>query len=305
MSLLSLMHHQAERVNLLNLDPARVRVWNGNPRDHRQLTQASTRDLIDSIVSAGGQKVPALVRVIKGDADHDYEVIVGTRRHYAVQWLRSNGYPDVHFLAQVVNMSDEEAFRIADLENRARSDVSDLERAGNYAQALSLYYNNHLTDMATLLGVSKGWLSKMIRAASVPKDIIAAFASPSDIRVKACYTLIQALDDESRRSGIITNAHQIAEEQTQRRNNSEPLIQAREVTRRLLHVPSPPRPTCAQKDEVSWPSSTGTPALSIKAQDRDGLLLRLHARSGASDEELVVMFREALSRMRPAAANAR
>lgn len=40
-------------------------------------------------------------------------------------------------LAQVADLDDEAAFRLADIENRARKDVSDIERARNYAAALA------------------------------------------------------------------------------------------------------------------------------------------------------------------------
>src|SRR3546814_19921862 len=76
--------------------------------------------------------------------DHDYEVIAGTRRHWSISWLRANSYSDMMFVAQVAQLDDEAAFRLADLENRARKDVSDLERARNYADALKAHYGSHL-----------------------------------------------------------------------------------------------------------------------------------------------------------------
>jgi ParB family chromosome partitioning protein len=66
--------------------------------------------------------VPAVVRRVEGDPDHDYEVIAGTRRHWSIRWLRANSYPDMMFVAQVAQLDDEAAFRLADIENaRART----------------------------------------------------------------------------------------------------------------------------------------------------------------------------------------
>ena len=65
-------------VTQLLLDPARVRIWPGNARSYAHLSKESCRELIDSIIAEGGQKVPAVVRRIVGDPDHDYEVIAGT-----------------------------------------------------------------------------------------------------------------------------------------------------------------------------------------------------------------------------------
>jgi len=95
---------EVRQVTQLLLDPARVRVWSVNARSHAHLSEESCRELIDSLVAEGGQKVPAVVRRVEGDPDHDYEVIAGTRRHWSVSWLRTHSYPDVRFLAQVADL---------------------------------------------------------------------------------------------------------------------------------------------------------------------------------------------------------
>ncbi|MEL0209087.1 MAG: ParB N-terminal domain-containing protein, partial [Novosphingobium sp.] len=84
---------EVRQVTQLLLDPARVRVWKGNARSYEHLTVDSCRELIDSIIAEGGQKVPAVVRRIDGDPDHDFEVIAGTRRHWSISWLRKHSYP--------------------------------------------------------------------------------------------------------------------------------------------------------------------------------------------------------------------
>lgn len=81
---------EVRQVTQLLLDPARVRVWSGNARSYADLSEASCRELIDSITAEGGQKVPAVVRRVEGDPAHDYEVIAGTRRHCSISWLRAD-----------------------------------------------------------------------------------------------------------------------------------------------------------------------------------------------------------------------
>src|SRR5436305_1791319 len=98
---------EVRQVTQLLLDPARVKVWPGNARIHSHLTEENCRELIDSIIAEGGQKVPAVVRRIEGDPDHDYEVIAGTRRLWSIRWLRANNYPDMMFVAQVAQLDDE------------------------------------------------------------------------------------------------------------------------------------------------------------------------------------------------------
>ncbi len=51
----------------------------------------------------------------------------GARRHWTVTWLRANNYPEFRFLVEPRELTDEEAFRLADLENRSAKDLSDYD----------------------------------------------------------------------------------------------------------------------------------------------------------------------------------
>lgn len=110
------------------VDPARCRMWAQHAREYALLTAENCRDLIDGIRAQDQQEFPAVVRRLEG-GDHDYEVICGARRHFAVSWLRANNYPQFGYLVEVRDLTDEEAFRLADIENRDRDDISDYERA--------------------------------------------------------------------------------------------------------------------------------------------------------------------------------
>ena len=282
---------EVRQVTQLLLDPARVRVWPGNARSYAHLDEARCRELIDSIIAEGGQKVPAVVRRIEGDADHDYEVIAGTRRHWSISWLRGHSYPDMMFVAQVVTLDDEAAFRLADLENRARADVSDLERARNYAAALTLHYGNHASRMAERLKVSKGWLSKMLRVASLPEEIVDAFASPAEVQLKSGYAIAQALGDRSTAARIMATAKTLAREQQQRRAQGLVPLPAADVARRLLAAPqdgddAPP---------YVWTGPQGRAALTVQTINRQGMTIRLHAGAGADAAMLADALRAALT----------
>ena len=287
---------EVRQVTQLLLDPARVRVWSGNARAYAHLSEENCRELIDSIVAEGGQKVPAVVRRVEGDSDHDYEVVAGTRRHWSISWLRANSYPDMRLLAQVADLDDEAAFRLADLENRARKDVSDLERARNYAHALRDHYGNHLTRMAERLRLSKGWLSKMIKVAGLPDWAIDAFASPADVQLKPAYALAQALDDKEKLPAYRSVARQLAKEQAQARDAGRPALPATDVLRRLLDAPA----FLSGEDEPApyvYTTKHGRPALTIRSANRQGVTLRLHAGSGAPFEELAVALKDALEHL--------
>lgn len=287
---------EVRQVTQLLLDPARVRIWRGNARLYDHLTEENCRELIDSIVAEGGQKVPAVVRRIEDDPDHDYEVIAGTRRHFSISWLRAHSYPDMMFVAQVAQLDDEAAFRLADLENRARKDVTDLERARNYAEALTAHYGSHLTRMAERLKLSKGWLSKMIKVAGITDDIIAAFASPADVQLKPAYPLAQALDVPAAADAIRTEAARLASTQQERRAMGAPGLPAAEVIRRLLDAPNtadaPPK-----AEPFTWSTPYGRPALTVQSVNRQGMTIRLHAGSGADNDTLASALRDTLAHL--------
>ncbi len=287
---------EVRQVTQLLLDPARVKIWSGNARNYDLLTEAHCRELIDSIIAEGGQKVPAVVRRIEGDPDHDYEVIAGTRRHWSISWLRANSYPDMMLVAQVAQLDDEAAFRLADLENRARADVSDLERARNYLAALQTHYGNHQTRMAERLKLSKGWLSKMLKVAALPDAVIAAFASPYEVQLKPGYALAQAMQDENEVRVITRVAAHIADEQAQRREAGQPTIPPTDVLRRLLGASKAVEEGRAP-ESYRYMTGHGREVLSIQSINRHGVTVRLHAHPNAEVEEAVNALRDMLAHL--------
>ena len=292
---------EVKQVTQLKLDPVRVRIWSGNARDQRALDEPSCRDLIDSIIAEGGQKVPVVVRRITGDEAFDYELVVGTRRHWSISWLRANNYPDMTLLAQVQSLDDEAAFRLADLENRARKDVSDFERARNYRQALKTYYDDRQNRMAERLHLSKGWLSKMMTVAAMPDWAVAAYASHADIQLKLCYPLVQRLvhlgqNDPKQLRKVKAEAETLASEQAQRRKDGKPPLPSSETTTRLLRAATERTPE--PESLFSADSAHGRIAVTVQSWNRNGMTIRIHSGSGASEEEITAMVGQALAALK-------
>ena len=260
---------EVRQVTQLLLDPTRVRIWNANARMQSRLSEDNCRDLIDSILAEGGQKLPAVVRRVSNDPTFDYEVIAGTRRHFAISWLRANNYPEMKLLAQVAELHDEAAFRLADIENRTRKDVSDIERARNYAAAIDTHYIGKQRRMAERLNLSEGWLSKMLSIARIPDAVIDAFAHPSDIQLKPVYPLAKWCADSNYRRIAIDRAHKIHDEQLARAMGGKPPLPAAEVIRQIMHgldsqaAPSPVPPAIS--------GTHGRPILSLASRNRLGL----------------------------------
>lgn len=172
---------EREEKTLLWVDPEDCRMWDRHNRAYDLLNEDNCGDLIDGIRAQGRQEFPAIVRRLSGE-DKAYEVICGARRHFAVSWLRANNYPQFKYLVEVRDLTDEEAFRLSDIENRDRDDISDYERAVDYAGAIEAFYGGRQRTMAERLEVSEGWLSRYLTLAKLPKQIVDAYASIRDIK---------------------------------------------------------------------------------------------------------------------------
>lgn len=279
----------SQQVTQLELDPTRVRPWAGNARFYDCLTAANCNELITSMRSAGGQKFPAILRQIYDDPLHDYEVIIGSRRHFAVRWLRANGHPDMKFIGVAQVMTDEEAFLRADAENRVRKDVSNFERARNYAEALEAHFDGKQARMAERLGVSKSWLSKTLCVAAVPDTVLDAFADLSAVSVATFYPVAQLMQNSDAAAAIHSEAQAIAAEQEDRSWGFGTPISAPEVIRRLKAAASSQK---AESHEKA--SAKPRPIVSVMTSDSQEVTLRLQSDSGATRDEVLQAVATAL-----------
>jgi ParB family chromosome partitioning protein len=151
-----------------------------------------------------------------------------------VSSLRAHSYPDMMFVVQVVDIDDETAFRLADLENRARADLPDLERARNYRWALDAHYGGVQARMAERLKLSKGWLSKLLTMALLSDAVVAAFADPASITIRGGYEIAAKCADDHMKGAVLREASRIASEQQKRTESGEAPIEPGIVVRRLL-----------------------------------------------------------------------
>ncbi|MEL6644837.1 MAG: ParB/RepB/Spo0J family partition protein [Pseudomonadota bacterium] len=213
----------------LTVDPATCRVWTGQPR-RLSLTPETCADLIDSIRAQGGQEIPAIVRPLRPRDTHTYEIICGARRHFAVTHLRAEGL-EIGFLIAPREIGDEEAFRLADLENRARRDITPYDRAVSYAAALDQYYGGVQKDMAEKMQVRPPYLARYLQIARLPAPLVAAFADPADIRENHARRIARLLADPAQRLKLEHEAHLIVQA---RADGAQ--ISAAEVLSRLERV---------------------------------------------------------------------
>ncbi|WP_062769533.1 ParB/RepB/Spo0J family partition protein [Sphingopyxis terrae] len=280
------------------VDPARCRMWAGHNRDYALLTEERCADLIESMKAQGRQEMPAIVRRVSGDADFDFEVICGARRHWTISWLRSHNYPDFKFLVDVREIGDEEAFRLADIENRARDDLTDLERARDYLRALDLYYDGRQRTMAERLNVSESWLTRYLDLARLPAELTRAFANPQELGVRNAIALKALLKPDDRKARAFAEAARIAEA----RDAGAEAQSILEVIKTLSLAVDAPKKTGSPKktgkaETVS--SAGGKPVLRIEGADRKGIRLTLLNKGGATRQDAEQAIRALLDQHWP------
>jgi ParB family chromosome partitioning protein len=232
------------------VDPAKCRIWPGHNRDYAALDETSCADLIESFKAQGRQEVPAIVRRLGPESEHAYEVICGARRHWTVSWMRAHDRPDFKFLIEPRELTDEEAFRLADLENRNRRDLSDYERACDYARALDRYYEGSQQRMAERLEVSKSWLSRYLELARLPSQVTAAFGSPHDIGISHGALLAPLLRRPEQQERLVAEAVSLADEQAALKRRAQPPIRPAMVARRLAEAAQRSRQRARARSEV-------------------------------------------------------
>ena len=268
------------------VDPARCRLWAEHNRDYAKLDEARCADLIESFKAQGRQEIPAIVRRVRGDPEVDFEVICGARRHWTVSWLRAHNYADFRFLVEVRELTDEEAFRVSDLENRAREDLSDVERARDYLKALARHYGGRQKDMAERLKVSEAWLSRYLDLARLPEVLLAAFSDPHALKIKHVTQLKPLLKPEDVERRVLDEAKAITEEGAG--------LAPQDVIRRLTAAAAPKRSGSAKKQAPApemVKAASGAPVLRVESRKRKELTVTLLLGGGASREDAEIAIR--------------
>lgn len=263
------------------VDPARCRPWRMHNRDLDHLNEDSCRDLIDSFLSAKKQRIPAIVRRLKDDPDHDYEIVAGVRRWWTVRWLRDHHHPEFDYLVTIQSVTDEEAFRISDVENRARKDISDWERAKEYAVALAEFYDGSQAQMAEHLKLSRSWLTRLLDVARLPAEIVAAFADTHDITVRVARDIKPLAGDPHALARMVEEAQRIVEE----RADGAAGLAGPDVARRLVKATVERAKKGSAETGVT--GKGGKVILRYSRVRGGGLSIRILPRTGASSAELL------------------
>lgn len=288
----NLVAGNVEDKTLLWVDPSECRMWAGHNRryDLLSINDAKVAELVEGLKAQGRQEIPAVVRAVNDESVFKYEVIAGARRHWAIAWLRENNYPSFKFLIDVRDMTDEECFRFADLENRERDDVSDYERAIDYKRAINLYYGGVDSRMAERIGYTRANLSYLLRLADLADEIIEAFGDPRRITVNNGRELTPLLKASKTRRKVLQKAVEIAEQQKAR--GGENLLDSKEVMKRLKAAV---KQKAAKAEPKQYMNKNGSTVIRVDKNNLKEIKVTLNRGQGITNEEFHAALDELLS----------
>lgn len=278
----------------ISIRPGDCAVWNGNPRDVPGLSADSCRSLIESIAQEDGNRIPVLVRANPPGSELPYELLVGSRRRFAVNWLNHNGRPEIRLNAMVVDLSDEEAFRLADIENRERQDITELDRARSYQAAVDRFYGGVQSRMAEALNLSNSQLSRLLSLAQMPDEVVDAFATREELRVRHSEVLTPLLRRPEQRERLLVAARSVGQEQQRLAAANDRMIPAATVLTRLKQAAM--EGGTSRSQEIVF--AMGADRLGRIKPSREGLAVELAIMDGMDIDRIVPALRVALHQAR-------
>lgn len=283
------------------VDPARCRMWSRHNRRYDLLSPEYCADLLESLRAQNAQEFPAIVRRVDDDPAFDYEVICGARRHWSVSHLRAVEHRDIKFLIEERELTDEAAFRLADVENRSRQDISDYERALDYREAVESYYGGVARRMAERLEIRETWLSRFLDLAKLPQDVVDAFGDVLHLRENHARELKPHLASDPGRTRVMAAARKLATQQAQRRLDGQPALEPAKVLAALkaaaageAAVAKPPVTAKVVKNDKA------VALFSLKPKGPARVVLELSLDASAPNADFIAAFERELARLRPA-----
>lgn len=244
------------------LDPGRVKPSRFANRHELSFAGVEFERLKAEIAAAGRNVQPIKVRRIgaPGDAQGEFEIVFGHRRHRACLEI---GIP---VAAIVEELSDAELFVEMERENRERQDLSPWEQGVMYRRALDEKLFPSLRKLAASIGVQVGNVSTAIQLASLPDEVVAAFPSPLVLQFRWAGQLKAVLD--SRPADVLREARALAA--------VTPRLPAKDVLQRLTTVVG--SDSASPGSGVGAPevlSSKGKPAGQLERDARGNLVIRI------------------------------
>ena len=246
---------------VVELNPLLCDIYAGNGRAQTKFDHRRNAALLADI-KANGQQTPVLARRV-GDR---YQVIAGSRRLGAVLALRGET-PAVTIKAVLLEVTDEQAWQMADKENANRRDLTPIQRARSWEYAIEAFHGGRQDMFATAIGEDRSVVSRTLALLKIPEVVLGALKDPEGVSVHFAAQLAPQLQDEDQVARICASARNLIGEGV--------LLSAPELLDVLLSTPQ----QLAERQDVAIElegsakhavfkrKRDGTASLSLKAID--------------------------------------
>ena len=183
------------RIEYIELDPQRVRVWHLQGRLQDSLGPAQVSDLVESM-KQHGQLTPAIVRPVTDDPKFSHEVIDGSRRRLAceISGVRLKAFSRV--------MSDREAAMVAQTsDDTLRHSAYEVGVRWNGWLAAGIVSTS--SELAELIRVSKSHMSQQLNVALVPRQFLRLWGEHTHVP-KAIYMRLATLIAKAKQANSLS-----------------------------------------------------------------------------------------------------
>ncbi|KZN32592.1 hypothetical protein N480_25420 [Pseudoalteromonas luteoviolacea S2607] len=188
---------KTSRVAIIEVAANECRGWSLHNRNAHWYNAERCADLIQSIKSEG-QLEPALARKLNDEDGYKYELIYGMRRRFACDQL------NIPLKLKIIECDDMQAAIFMHIENEHRADITPMEKALSYKKLNQSGIFSTMENLAKLLNLPKGTLSKYLKASSLFDEPIMAeaFPDPTELPVSKVNKLVDLLTNPSERKVI-------------------------------------------------------------------------------------------------------
>lgn len=135
-----------------------------NPAQPRKIFKPSEMDDLTASIREKGVIQPLLVRP-DPDREEGFQIVAGERRWRAAQTAGLHEIPVV-----IRELTDEDAYEIAIIENIQRADLNPIEEASAYSELIERHGHNQ-AELARAIGKSRPHIANMLRLLALPEDV--------------------------------------------------------------------------------------------------------------------------------------
>lgn len=197
---------------------------------------------LEDDIGRSGQRIPIIARPHPVTAGA-FEIVDGARRVQAFIALNRRAQPSLLVAANVLNLTDQEAFVLKYSRQVDRADLSVLDRARALAEANARYFKHDTISLAQRLNVDVIEMKRLIGLGRLPPEIFAALVRTDELTIELIEPLIVRMRALARRTLILGRALQIADDQQERLSSGRQLLSTSAVIDDLCEAASTVRVT--------------------------------------------------------------